>query len=254
MTNSTAIRTVFTRLAPILTIPLARSKASRTALLSLLVLSASGCGDSSNITPPPLGPTPLPLPSTTVTLEGLVLDEQNQPVGGARITLAYIQGTGPTSGPSVTADNTGSFSLALDLPANWPQVHLDVERDGYESTSIGVRPDAATRAVLITTYRSLTISPGESIQTTVSLVSLPSFVCGAWDKHPCRRVRVNAPSGTLVDIEVFPADGQEYVGLAAGRYARYEDNLPRQVTVSGGDDVWIVVGKLGRVTLRAGGR
>lgn len=247
MTNKTAIRREFTRRIPLPTLAVVRSKASRSALLSLLVLSAFGCDNNRSL--PPLGPTPLPLPSSTVTLEGLVLDEQNQPVGGARITLRYVNPGGPVAGPSVTADDTGGFSLSLDLPVNWQGVTLRVDREGYESNEwVGAWP-GGTDAVLIKVYRSLTISPGESIQTTVSL---PSYACG-WSE--CRRVGVNAPSGTRVDIEVFPADGQEYVGLAR-RDERSLYPLPRQVTVSGGDDVWIVVGigQLGRVTLRAAGR
>jgi hypothetical protein len=221
-------------------------RASRSALLGLLVLTVSGCGDNAPtpLAPTPLAPTPLPLPST---LEGRVLDEQNQPVGGARITLTSIQPTGPKSGPSVTADDTGSFSLTLNLPANWRHVTLRAGREGYESNEWVFVSRGQHHAVPIKVYRSLTISPGESIQTTVSL---DFYACGWFE---CRRVRVNAPSGTLVDIEVFPADGQEYVGLARrDELSLYP--LPRQVTVSGGDDVWIVVEQLGRVTLRAAGR
>ena len=103
--------------------------------------------------------------------------------------------------------------------------------------------------MLINMYRSLTISPGESIATAVSL---RSDHCG-YELNPCRRVSVNSPSGKPVDIEVIPADGQEYVGLAVGDQINSGFNFPRKVTVSGGDEVWIVVGQLGRVTLCATG-
>jgi hypothetical protein len=239
---NTAIRRGFTRPISVLSIAAAS------------FLAASGCSDSP-VAPSPQPPSP-PATLTTVTLEGRVLDEQNQPVEGARITLTHVHPTGPIANfggtaPRVTADDTGHFTLNLELPANWQQVTLRVDREGYESDTRIWFVRAAPRALLISLYRSLTISPGESIQTTVSL---PSFAC--WlEESPCRRVSVNAPSGKLVDIEVIPEDGQEDVGLAVGNPPR-PDGLPRQVTVSGGDDVWIVnrLGQLGRVTLRAAGR
>jgi hypothetical protein len=226
-------------------------KANRLALLSLALLSASGCGDNSSVTP-----TPLPSPSAAIRLEGRVLDEHAQPVIGARITLTHIHAAGPiessrTIAPGATADHTGTFSLTLDLPANWQAVTLRVDREGYESDDrIFVEAAQAARAVLINMYQSLTIRPGESIRTAVSL---RSFDCG-FDGKPCRRVIADSPSGKLVDIEVVPEDGQEYVGLAVGDQVVLGYDFPRRVTVSGGEAVWIVVGELGRVALHADGR
>ena len=248
MSNSTATNRGLMGLAPVPTIPVVRSKARRSALLSLLVMVVSGCGNPRSVTPTS--------PSATVRLEGRVLDEHNQPVEGARITLTYIHPGGPIentrpTAPSITADGTGTFGLMLDLPANWQQVTLRVDREGYESDArIFVEAAEASRAVFINMYRSLTISPGQSIQTTVSLLS---HDCG-FDARPCRRVIANAPSGKLVDIEVSPEDGQEYVGLAVRDQVALGYDFPSRVTVSGGDEVWIVVGQPGRVTLRAAGR
>lgn len=248
MPSSTATSRTTTGLMPVVSIAVVHSRASRSALLSLLVLAASGCGNNSSVTPTS--------PSATVRLEGRVLDEHNQPVEGARITLTYIHPGGPienirATAPSITADDTGTFSLMLDLPADWQQVTLRVDREGYESDArIFVVAAAASRAVVINMYRSLTISAGQSIQTTVSLLS---HDCG-FDGKPCRRVIANSPSGQLVDIEVSPEDGQEYVGLAVRDQVVLGYDFPRRVTVSGGDEVWIVVGQLGRVTLRAAGR
>jgi hypothetical protein len=236
---------------PVVTIAVLHSKASRSALLSLLVLLASGCGNNSSVTPTPLPPAP----SVTVRLEGRVLDEHDQPVEGARITLTYIHPGGPiaSSGPtapSITADDTGAFSLILNLPANWQRLTLRVDREGYESDARIFVEARAIRALLINMYRSLTISPGQSIQTAVSLRSL---YCG-FEGNPCRRVIVNSPPGKLVDLEVIPADGQEYAGLAVRDQVALGYDFPRRLTVSGGDEVWIVVGQLGRVTLRADGQ
>jgi hypothetical protein len=264
MPNRTGIRRGFTRLTPILTVAAVRSKAGRSALLCLLVLSVSGCGDNGSVTPTPLGPTPLgptppPGPRVTVRLEGRVLDEQNQPVAGARITnLPHLNLDG--TAPSTTADDAGGFSLTVDWLAQWlttpvPVVYR-VDREGYEGIDASVpSTDATTREVLINMYRLLTISPGESIEGAVSL-DFPRYRCGGWwETYPCRRVLVNAPSGELVDLDVFPADGQKEVGLAR-RESEFESvvDLPSRMTVAGGDEVWIVVGELGRVKLRAASR
>lgn len=250
MPSSTATSRTTTGLMPVVTIAVVHSKASRSALLSLLVLLASGCGNT-GVTPTPLPPAP----SVAVRLEGRVLDEHDQPVEGARITLSYIHPGGSiansgATAPSTTADDTGAFSLILNLPANWQQLTLRVDRGGYESDTRIFVEAGAIRALLINMYRSLTISPGQSIQTAVSLRSL---YCG-FEGNPCRRVIVNSPPGKLVDIEVIPADGQEYVGLAVRDQVALGYDFPRRVTVSGGDEVWIVVGQLGRVTLRADGQ
>ena len=174
----------------------------------------------------------------TVRLEGRVLDDLSQPVEHARIA-------GP--GSSTTADETGSFSLTVDWPSNWPAVTLHVDREGYESSMVSVPTAEANRPVLINVYRSLTISPGETIATSVSLRL--SADCG-WDPY-CRRVIVNSSPDKLVDIEVIPADSHDYAGLAVGNELQSGYNFPRRVTASGGDEVWIVVRQLGRVTIVA---
>jgi hypothetical protein len=242
MSNTTAIHRHFTRIA-----------------FGLLVLSAVGCENSNILTPPP-APTGLPpLPSatrTTVRLEGRVFDEHtDQPVEGARITITWINPgppmdlTGATP-PSTTADGTGSFSLAVDLPDNWLGVTLRVERDGFDPVGgTYLQKTEAVRALSIGMYRSLTIRPGESIATAVSL---RSDHCG-YLMEPCRRVSVDAPTGKLVEIEVVGEDTQHNVGLAIEADLGSGFNFPRKVTVLGGDKVWIVAGQLGRVTLRATG-
>lgn len=236
-----------------------RSNARRAALLGLLVLSAAGC-DSKSIPPTMPATTGLPpLPSatrTTVRLEGRIVDEHtDQGVEGARITIIWINPGPPfdmtgVTPPSTSADVTGSFNLTVDLPENWLGVTLRVDRDGYDSVGGTYLPKTeATRHLRIGMYRSLTIRPGESIATAVSL---RSDYCG-YLMEPCRRVSVDAPSGKLVEIEVIPEDGLESVGLSTEADLNSGFNFPRKVTVSGGEPIWIVVGQLGRMTLRATG-
>lgn len=249
----------FTRLRLVLSRDIVRSNTRRLALLAGLVFSAAGC-DSTSIPltmPASTGLPPLPsVTRTTVHLEGRIVDEHTEHgVEGARITVTWINPgppfdlTGMTP-PSTSADATGSFNLTLDLPENWLGVTLRVERDGYDSVGNMYLPKAeATRLRLIGMYRSLTIRPGESIATAVSL---RSDYCG-YLMEPCRRVSVDAPSGKLVEIEVVPLDGLESVGLSTEGDLNSGFNFPRKVTVSGGEPIWIVVSQLGRMTLRATG-
>ena len=81
------------------------------------------------------------------------------------------------------------------------------------------------------------------------MVSL-DYEC-AWLEPICRRAIVSSPSEKLVDIEVIPADGQEYVGLALKEQLPWGYDFPSRVTVSGGVEVWIVVRQKGRVTVVA---
>jgi hypothetical protein len=223
--NKTAIRRAFTRRISLPTLAVLRSKASRSALLGLLVLTVSGCGDNAPtpLAPTPLAPTPAPAPAATIRVEGRVLDEQNQPVQGARVTLLSPTPVGPV--PSTTADNAGGFSLTVDWQAHWLEITLGVDREGFEAAWESVSSADATREVLITMYRALTISPGKSIHITAPSVSAAGgggsrFLCGEsdWDASFCRPVLVNAPSGESVDLEVFPADGQTEVGLLRARF------------------------------------
>jgi hypothetical protein len=150
--------------------------------------------------------------------------------------------------PSTTADDAGSFTLNVDWPANWPGITLRIDREGYETADASVPRAEATRAVLINMYRFLTISPGESIQ----ILSFPWTDCGP--EPLCRRAMVDAPSGTLVDLEAMPAEGQEYAGLAPRDQLSWGASLPSRVTVPGGVEIWIFVRQPGQVTLRAAGR
>ena len=219
------------------------------ALLSLLVLSASGCDNNSSAGPTPKPPPP-PAGMTSVRLEGRVLDEHNQPVENVGLTAQpWLPARGPA--PGATTDDTGSFSFTLDWQTNWaPPLSLDVRREGYEPLSVPVSRAEASRALLINIYKSLAIGAGESIQATVSLQAYP---CGM--EPLCRRVGVNATSGKPIDIEVVPADGQPYAGLAlADQVVDWYANFPSRVTVSGGDSVWIAVRQPGRVNVIATGR
>ncbi len=222
-----------------------RRKTSQLALLSFLFVPAFGCGDTASLAPTPLPSSPPPVNVTPVRLEGHVLDEHGQPVDGARITPLYLPGG---AAPSATADHTGSFSITVGWPANWPGITLRVERDGYEFADVPVQADDAS-AVRINIYKTLAISAGESIQATLSL---RVGDCGF--EPYCRRAIVNAPSGQLVDIEVIATEGQEYVGLALRDQLIWGRTFPTRLTAPGGAEVWIFARQVGRVTLRAVGR
>ena len=225
--------------------------------IAFVVLICGACerGNGPAAPSPPAAPTPpppVPPASVPVRVEGRVVDaDTEQPIPRAIVTTEGVcYSPGPCPGqvdqPSrATADENGLFHLTASLPQHWRELLLGVAPGaGYEPTQKYVFPSSATAAVL-QVYRTLTIRPGESIQTRVSL---GHYVCG-WLSFSCRRVVVDSPAGESVDLEVIPADGQADVGLDADGDVFEDHGFPRELTVSG-SEVWIVGARVA-VTLTA---
>ena len=226
----------------------------RGLVLLLAVTAGSGC-EANRIT----GPTP-PVPTNvgfadvpadliTARIEGRVVDEDEAALPDATVTIARVLSDGrylsmEQSAARATADDRGGFGFNASLPRKWSEIVLRVLRDGYDPTDIYVDRSLAT-AVVLRAYRTLTIRPGESIDTRLSL---GSYVCGM-ESSRCRRVIVSAPSGEVIDLEVTPSNADDEVGLLVGETAPAFFKVERHVTLTGGP-VWIV-GPNARVTLTA---
>jgi len=223
-------------------------------LVLLLAVTAGSPGCEANrIT----GPT-LPVPTNvgfadadliTTRIEGRVVDEDEAALPDATVTIARVLSDGrylsvEQSAARATADDRGGFGFNANLPRKWSEIVLRVLRDGYDPTDIYVDRSLAT-AVVLRAYRTLTIRPGESIDTRLSL---GSYVCGM-ESYRCRRVIVNATSGEVIDLEVIPSSADDEVGLLVGEMAPAFFKVERHVTLTGGP-VWIV-GPNARVTLTA---
>jgi hypothetical protein len=222
---------------------------ARRSIPFLLVLSAAaGCEGQRTV----IAPDPVPV---SVRVEGQIIDGENgEPVSVAVATVTEVctpGGCGPArvSAASAVTDDQGVFRLTTSIPPAWRRLIFKLTRAGYETNVVGVSPDGTTAAVL-GLLRTVTIRPGESIETRV----LTGFsYCGS-ESWPCRRIMVESPAGATLDLEVIPIDHLVDIGLVAGE--RDEEPFPaslrRRVTMAGGQ-LWIY-GGVGRVTLTARSR
>jgi len=228
-------------------------------LILLLAVTAGSPGCEANRITGPALPVPTNVGFAdadliTTRIEGRVVDEDEAALPDATVTIARVLSDGrylsvEQSAARATADDRGGFGFNANLPRKWSEIVLRVLRDGYDPTDIYVDRSLAT-AVVLRAYRTLTIRPGESIDTRLSL---GSYVCGM-ESYRCRRVIVSATSGEVIDLEVIPSSADDEVGLLVGEMAPAFFKVERHVTLTGGP-VWIV-GPNARVTLtaRAAGR
>ena len=214
--------------------------------IAMTVLLCGAC-ESDRIgpaAPPPPQPPSSPANTVAVQIEGRVIDaEREEPVPGAVVRLVRIvPGNAGRSenGPalSATAGENGAFDFSADFPADWREIFLAVDRQGYEPTGTYVRATSPTSIVgaELRVLRTLTIRPGESIDMRVFV---GSYVCGD-ESHLCRRVFIES-SGEPIDLEVVPADAQRNVGLFVGPSVNHPyspTSFQRRVTVSNGE-VWM---------------
>ena len=226
----------------------------RGLILLLVVTAGSGC-EANRITGPTrpvptnVGFADVPADLVTTRIEGRVVDEDEAALPDATVTIARVLSDGrylslEQSAARATADDRGGFGFNASLPRKWSEIVLSVLRDGYDPTDVYVDRSQAT-AVVLRAYRTLTIRPGESIDTRLSL---GSYVCGL-ESSRCRRVFVSAPSGEVIDLEVTPSSADDEVGLLVGEIAPSFFKVEPHVTMTGGP-VWIV-GPNARVTLTA---
>ena len=202
----------------------------------------SGCGS-------PNAPTPAPV---AVSTGGRVIDvDSGHPIAGANVTAVDVCNSEFAAScrqqpARVTADENGVFLLTLFLPPTWNALTLNAARAGYETTK-KVITASAPMDVVLEVYPTLTIRPGESIETRLSL---GVEACG-WLSANCRRIVVEAPAGESVDVEVIANDTQSReVGLDADGNVVEQDGWPRRLTVPGGE-VWIIAQPFVPLTLTA---
>ena len=163
-----------------------------------------------------------------VTVEfggGVVNADAGGPVANVGVSLGNVsypesqQGwVRPTN--TATSGGDGTFTLRVNLPSSWSFVRLNLTGPaGYDDTSQRYEgtgpfanlggPTAADR-LAIPMYPTLVIRPGESIEVRVDPgINLCTFL-GGFD---CRRVLVEAPPGTPVELDIVPHDSSNLCGL-----------------------------------------
>ena len=83
--------------------------------------------------------------------------------------------------------------------------------------------------------RSLSAS-ANSISATLS----PHDRTCTLDDTACRLLFIRAPADARVEVELVSLDGRESVGLYDPMPFRAPTQFPKQLTVSGGQQVWII--------------
>ena len=176
--------------------------------------------------------------TTTVRVEEVVVDgDRDEAIGDAfvKVVAMGVRGTyREVSQPAWSAqtDGNGVFGFTADLPSDWSYLIMEAVRPGYESDRTHVDSGAAA-SIVLKVQPTLTIHPGESLQTRI--ISSWSLSCF----FPCRRVFVESPPGDVVDIEVTTGDGQASVGLLQADLSPFSPTLERRITVSSGE-FWII--------------
>jgi hypothetical protein len=222
----------------------------RPSLVLAIVLCTAGLGCEQ-----PLAPL-LPDPSREVvaSVAGHVIDaDTGQPVAGAVVTVVSVSAprfqisSNTGLGTRAVADGAGAFRLEHLVREDWLSMGLNVARDGYEPRG-GRVESAASDALALEMYPTLTLRRGESIQTRVRLRSYNCVDFDAQDGYPCRRVAIESAPGESVEVELVPPTGPDNgLELDAQRFSF--EGYTRHVTVTS-DAVWIIGGS-SPVTLTA---
>lgn len=207
-------------------------------------VAATACGGSDGRAP--LAPTPA-APVATRQVVGTVVDTDNRPVGGARVSHGLN---------SAESDPDGRFSLVLPVGAS---VFVTVDASGFESRrwGLGASPDADLRLPIA---RRVVITPGETLAVSLTTDDLPYYVGEVYESdycRPCKLIRVGGEAGSAqsprrvhvrwdgeVALGMWASDG--FAGIAA------EVVGPRHLsvwTVGAGDSRLLYVGVPFRNTL-----
>lgn len=210
----------------------------------VLLMPLAACSSSDDVSPwrIPTSPT-LPTssaPANDFVAKGIV------PVGGkpGEHTDVRIWGSGLQSGATVTFDGIatpatldGAWLLSTAPPH--PVGAIDI---------VVINPDGRTSRLekaftyvedLLASGGDITIAPGESVAATLGP---PDRTCG-WDV-PCRFVAIRAPADDMVEVELAPLDRQESIGLYTSEMTPISglSQFPKQLTVRGGQHVWVMGG------------
>ena len=199
-------------------------------LAAALVVGGIGCSPTAPSAPPP------------VSNNNLVIKEI-VPVAGkpAEHTAVRIFGDGFQSGAVVTFDGSATPATVesgrglLTTAPPHPAGAIDI---------VVINPDGRTsRLEKPFTYvedfladGDINIGPGDSITATLGIYGR---TC-ADDGFPCRLLFIRAPADDTVEVELVSLDRRERIGLYAQMPFLAPSHFPKQLTVRGGQQVWIM--------------
>jgi hypothetical protein len=184
---------------------------TRTRVVPILALAASwamsACGRSSPTAPPSPDASPsAPAVRTTLyRLSGVVTEGNRQPVPGVSVEVRAFVGQSAGQTVSTTTGAGGVYSVEFDAVVNASSgciAQIATEKPGYEPGGACVTLQHGSTGVMdLRAQRIVRIAPGDSAQV---VVSPDDPYCGLSDEWVCRPVRIAAPDGRPIVIEVVP--------------------------------------------------
>jgi hypothetical protein len=194
-------------------------------LLLVATIATGGCNGQSATQPSagvPPAPAVAPQPTSVaapVHVVGRVIDGENNPVAGAKVTR-WDSVTETT-----TSDLDGAFAMTMALKAQDRSFWVTVEKPGYETSELNRNVDtAATTSLRL--HQSRSIAAGESWG---SVITADDSACGYHWGYFCRRVRVRSESSGTLTLEVV-SDAVTGLGLPVGPIG-FPQQLERRLLV-----------------------
>lgn len=205
-------------------------------LAAALVVGGIGCSRTAPTTPSaPSAPPPV---SNDLVINGV------GPVAGkpAEHTAVRIWGEGFQSGTTVTFDGRatpatlkGEYILTTAPPHPAGAIDIVVTNPDGRTSRL---PKAFTYVEDLLASGDITLDIGDVATATLD----PFERTCTFDDAPCRLLFIRAPANDMVEVELVSLDGRESIGLYDPMPLWGPSHFPKQLTVRGGQKVWIIGG------------
>jgi hypothetical protein len=206
--------------------------------IALCSLIAATCGVS------PSAPTnPSIAGGPTMILRGRIVDDMDNPVQSASVTLQSEYAVDPSTPPQVLTDADGAYAMVVSVrpDSGGDGASLFIDRAGYEG--IG-RWHPANSNQTIVLYPRTILAPFSTVESRI--VANAPYACGP-ESHRCRRIRL-VPANRAIEVTIVASAGEE-VGLVDNDSSLEPFAHARTVTTADGDV--FIIGGLATVTLQA---
>jgi hypothetical protein len=204
-------------------------------LAAALAAGSFGCSPTAPVAPGAPA-APLPVPNEPV-IKGIgpVAGKPAEPTGVRIWGDGFQPGATVTFGDSATPATVESDHYLFATAPPHPAGAIDI---------VVVNPDGRTsRLEKAFTYvedllagGDITIDPGKSVTATLS----PFERTCTLDDMACRLLVIRAPVDDLVELELVSLDGRASIGLYDPIPFREPGHFPKQLTVRGDQQVWIL--------------
>jgi hypothetical protein len=204
-------------------------------LAAAIVVGNIGCSPSAPVAP--TAPKPGAWGANDLLIAGI------GPVAGkpTEHTALRILGNGFQPGTTVTFDGT-----AIPTTVESPNVLLaTAPPHPVGTTAVAVaRLDGQTSRLEnpftyladFTANGDISLGAGQTVASTLD----PFERTCTFDDIACRRVIIDAPADSFVEVELVSLDGREGVGVFTPVPFRAPGAFPKRLTVAGGHDVWVI--------------